>query len=240
LNTIFNPSYSKEKLDLNTVDVLFVRDYTYQMVYSCEEDVTEVNYLGSVINYKRKPIKGTCVLVKIKLSISDKNKLQYEEAPMNLDEDIGIILRDLMYHKGFKISSGIEEFEYDNKYVTKDMNLSELKYHDVSIFGIPFRIWYVEGINPSPSQYLKDVNLILNVKVKEVYITTCIYPQCKTLSFDLKLLKQFVDLITTFPDEGELKDITMAYNYSIKDQAGENVFVVFDDFYWKVIKDNRS
>ena len=262
LNSIFNPDF-KEKLDLNTVDVLFTRDHTYQLVYSCEESVTEVNYLASVLNYKRKPIKGLCVLVKIKLTVNDQNKLEYEESPMTIDNDITILIKDLFYHTGFKISSKIEEIEYDNKYnfqlvkdaptglvkdaptgLVKDAPTKEaldtLKSYDITLFGIPFKIWYVEGINPEPSPYLKDLSLFLNIKIKEAYVTSCVYPQCKTFSFDRTLLKKFIDLITTYPDEGELKDITVAYNYSSKNQSGENVYIVFDDFYWKVMKENRS
>jgi hypothetical protein len=262
LNSIFNPDYSKEKLDLNTVDVLFTREHTYQLVYSCEEKNPDgslnedTNYLASVINYKRKPIKGLCVLVKINLSVNNNNKLTYKESPMTIDQDIEFIFKDLFYHTGFKINSTIEEIEYDNKYIilvkdtteslvkdtteslVKDLNI--LKYHDLNLFGIPFRIWYVEGVNPSASPYLKDLSLFLNIKIKEAYVTSCIYPQCKTFSIDNKLLKQFIDLISTFPDEGELKEITVAYNYSSKNQSGENVYIVFDDFYWKVMKENRN
>lgn len=244
LSNIFNPDGAKEKLDLNTVDVLFTRDHTYQMVYSCEEEVTEINYIASVINYKRKPMKGLCVLVKIKLTISDKNKLLYKEAPMTIDEDIDFIIKDLFYHTGFKISSSIEEIEYDNKYnITNNIcldNNETIKYYDVKLFGIPFRIWFIEGVNPpNSSQYLKDIGLFLNKKIKEIYITSCIYPQCKSLSLDNKLVKQFIDLVSTFPDEGELKDISIAYNFASKNDSSENVYIVFDDFYNKVMREER-
>jgi hypothetical protein len=245
LNTIFNPGFIKEKLDLNTVDVLFTRDCTYQLVYSCEEEVSDVNYLASVINYKRKPIKGIGVLVKINLTISDKNKLLYKEAPMTIDNDITFLIKDLFYHTGFKITSSIEKIEYDNKYViTNSISLNndeQIKYYDVKLFGIPFRIWYVEGLYSSnASQYLKDIGLYLNKKIKEVYVTCCIYPQCKALSLDLTLVKQFIDLISTFPDEGELRDIEVAYNFASKNDSSENVYIVFSDFYNKVMREERS
>ena len=85
---------------------------------------------------------------------------------------------------------------------------------------------------------LKDIGYFLNKKISEVYITCSIYPQCKCLSLDIKIVKQFIDLITTFPDEAELKEITIAYNFANKDQRADNVFITFDDFYWKVIKEN--
>jgi len=244
LNNIFNPDGKKEKLDLNTVDVLFTRDYTYQLVYSCEEEVTEMNYIGSVINYKRKPMKGICVLVKIKLTISDKNKLMYKEATMTIDDDIGLIIKDLFFHNGFKINTTIEEIEYDNKYIITNGNCidtDEIKKYDVKLFGIPFRIWFTEGANPpNSSPFLKDIGLFLNKKIKEAYITCSIYPQCKTLSLDLKLLKRFIDLVSSFPDEGELKDIEVAYNFASKNDSSENVYIVFDDFYNKVMREERS
>jgi hypothetical protein len=245
LNNVFNPDGAKEKLDLNTVDVLFTRDHTYQLVYSCEEEVTEINYIASVINYKRKPMKGLCVLVKINLSISDSNKLIYKEAQMTIDNDIEFIIKDLFYHTGFKITSSIEQIDYDNKYnITNSIcldNNETIKFYDVKLFGIPFRIWYVEGPNPSnSSRYLKDIGLFLNKKIKEVYITSCVYPQCKCLSLDNKLVKQFVDLVSTFPDEGELKDIAVAYNFANKNDSSENVYIVFDDFYNKVMREESN
>lgn len=245
LNNIFNPGSIKEKLNLNTVDVLFTRDHTYQLVYSCEEEITEENYLASVMNYKRKPIKGICILVKVKLTISDKNKLLYKESPMTIDHDIILIIKDLFFHTGFKISSSIEQIEYDNKYVITDgitlINDEKIKYHNVTLFGIPFRIWYVEGsYSNTASQFLKDVGLYLNKKIKEVYVTCSIYPQCKALSLDLVLVKQFIDLISTFPDEGELKDIEVAYNFASKNNSSENVYIVFSDFYNKVMREERS
>jgi hypothetical protein len=55
---------------------------------------------------------------------------------------------------------------------------------------------------------VRDIGYFLNKKVSEIYITCSIYAQCKCLSLDDKIVKQFIDLVTTFPDEGELKEIT--------------------------------
>ena len=243
LNTIFNPNGTIEKLDLNTVDVLFTRDYTYQLIYSCDDE--SENYIASVINYKRKPIKGLSVLVKIQLiDNSGTKKLVYKEAPMNINSDVDFIIKDLFFHTGFKINSSIQEFAYDNKSVIKQIdNIEDLKIldsHEVNLFGIPFKIWYKLDSNSNSNilSYVKDIGYFLNKKISEVYITCSIYPQCKCLSLDIKIVKQFIDLITTFPDEAELKEITIAYNFANKDQRADNVFITFDDFYWKVIKEN--
>lgn len=238
LNTIFNSDYSKEKLELNTVDVLFTREHTYQIVYSCEKEVIDENYIGSVINYKRKPLKGICVLVKIKI-VDVNSKIVYKEAPMSID-DIELVLKDLFFHTGVKISTQLEEIEYDNKYniINSEFKLSELPFYEINMFGIPFRIWYIEGsVSKNTLSYTKDIGLFLNKKVSEIYITSSIYPQCKCLSLDLILVKQFIDLITNVPDEGELKEITVAYNFALKNQRAENVYIIYDDFYWKVMKD---
>jgi hypothetical protein len=120
----------------------------------------------------------------------------------------------------------------------KSFILETLPFYEVNMFGIPFRIWYVEGsVSKDTLSYVKDIGLFLNKKVSEIYITSSIYPQCKCLSLDLTLVKQFIDLITNIPDEGELKEITIAYNYAMKNQRAENVYIIYDDFYWKVMKD---
>ena len=248
---VYNPENNNKNLELNTVDVLFTRDHTYQLIYGLiDEENNQENYIGSVINYKRKPIKGTCVLVKIKLSENSvSKKLEYKEAPMSM-EDVEFIIKDLYYHRGFIINSKMQEFYYNNKSVIERDNivdLNKLYSQEVNLFGIPFKIWYKENSNSSIStgvlSYVRDVGYFLNKKVSEIYITCSIYPQCKCLSLDEKLVKQFIELITTFPDEGELKEITIAYNFSMnksKEKSSENVFVIFNDFYWKVMKENSN
>jgi hypothetical protein len=240
LSDVYNPDHSKDKLDLNTLDVLFTRQYTYQLVYGIEDE-TE-NYIGSVINYKRKPVKGTCVLIKIKLS-ENNNKIEYQEAPITIDDDIEFIIKDLFFHTGYKINSTLQEFTYDNKYsVLEDDNMKELNNHEVNLFGIPFRIWYKEGKLEKTSttlSYVRDIGIFLNKNITEIYITCSVYNQCKCLSMDKELIKQFIDLVTTYPDEGELKEISVAYNFATKNHRSDNVYVMFSDFYWKVMKESK-
>jgi hypothetical protein len=242
LNTVFNPDYTKEKLDLNTVDVLYTQEYTYQLVYGVESE--DENYISSVINYKRKPIKGVCVLIKIKLT-ENNNDIQYIESPMSINDDINFIIKDLFFHVGYKINTSIEEIIYDNKYnIQEDNNkMKELSNYEVNLFGIPFKIWYVEDNTKSKIEntlsYVKDIGLFLNKNISDVYITCSVYAQCKCMSLNKDILKQFIDLITTFPDEGELKEITVAYNFVTKNHRSENVYIMFSDFYWKVMKENR-
>jgi len=246
---VYNPENNNKNLELNTVDVLFTRDHTYQLIYGLiDEENNQENYIGSVINYKRKPIKGTSVLVKIKLSENSvSKKLEYQEATMSM-EDVEYIIKDLFYHKGFMINDTIQDFLYDNKnkFLLKDnlIDLNSLNSQEVNLFGIPFKIWYKEGISSNVLSYVRDIGYFLNKKVSEIYITCNIYPQCKCLSLDDKIVKQFIDLVTTFPDEGELKEITIAYNFSINkkdnEKSNENVFVIFNDFYWKVMRENSN
>jgi len=238
LNKVFNPDFTKENLDLNTTDVLFTPEYTYQLVYGIESD--DENYFGSVINYKRKPLKGTCVLVKIKLE-DNNNKLEYNESSMDINIDVDYIIKDLFFHTGFKISSKIEEISYDNKYNidNNENNMKELSNYEVKLFGIPFKIWYKEGKSSNVLSYVSEVGLFLNKNISEMYITSAIYPQCKCLSLNLNIVKQFIELITTFPDEGELKEITLAYNFANKNHRSDNVYIMFEDFYWKVMKENK-
>lgn len=242
LNLVFNPEYSKEKMDLNTIDVLYTKEYTYQMVYDSESD--NENYIASVINYKRKPIKGTCVLVKIRITDND-NKLEYKEANMDINHDIDFIIKDLFYHTGFKITNTIEEIEFDNKYniLVDDNKMKELTSYEINLFGIPFRIWCKESATKDKSlnvlSYVRDIGIFLNKNITEVYITCSVYPQCKCMSLNRDILKQFIDLVTTFPDEGELKEITIAYSFATKNNRSENVYILFSDFYWKVMNSEK-
>jgi hypothetical protein len=242
LNSVFNPDYSREKMDLNTMDVLYTKGYTYQLVYDSESE--NENYIASVINYKRKPIKGTCVLVKIRITDND-NKLEYKEAEMDINHDIDFIIKDLFYHIGYKITNTIEEFEFDNKYniLVDDNKMKELNSYEINLFGIPFRIWYKESATKDKSlnvlSYVKDIGIFLNKNITEVYITCSVYPQCKCMSLNRDILKQFIDLITTFPDEGELKEITVAYSFATKNNRSENVYILFSDFYWKVMSSEK-
>ena len=240
LGSVFNPDNSIEKLDLNTLDVLFTREHTYQLVYGIDDE-TE-NYIGSVINYKRKPIKGICVLIKIKLS-EINNKIIYKEASINVDDDIEFIIKDLFYHTGYKINSTLQEFTYDNKYnVEGNDKMNELNNYEINLFGIPFRIWFKEGKLEKSSNtlsYVRDIGIFLNKNITEIYITCSVYNQCKCLSMDKELIKQFIDIVTTYPDEGELKEITVAYNFATKNHRSDNVYVMFSDFYWKVMKETK-
>jgi hypothetical protein len=241
LNSIFNPDYSREKMDLNTVDVLYTKEYTYQLVYECESG--NENYIASVINYKRKPLKGICVLVKIKLT-DNNNNLEYKESEMDINNDIDFIIKDLFYHIGYKINSKIEEIEYDNKYnmLVDGNRMKELNSYEINLFGIPFRIWYVEGKLDKSNvvlSYVRDIGIFLNKNITEVYVTCSVYPQCKCMSLNKDILKQFIDLITTFPDEGELKEITVAYNFATKNHRSDNVYIMFSDFYWKVMSSEK-
>ena len=237
VDDILNPD-KKPSIDLNTLDVLYTRTHTYQLVYNCDSE--EENYIGSVINYKRKIVKGICVLVKI--SVNERNsRLIYKESELSMD-DVDFVLKDLFFHTGYKISNKIEEFTYDNKYnITNDVDqINILNSHELNLFGIPIKIWYKEDATVKTKlSYVRDIGIFLNKKINEVYITSAVYPQCKTLSLDNNIVKQIIDLVTTYPDEGELKDITVAYNFANKDQRTQNVYIMFDDFYWKVIKESE-
>ena len=69
LGDIFNPEFKLEKLNLNTVDVLYTRTHTYQLIYGYEGNE---NYVSSVLNYKRNKISGLTVIVKFKIFNNDK------------------------------------------------------------------------------------------------------------------------------------------------------------------------
>ena len=112
LGDIFNPEFKLEKLNLNTVDVLYTRTHTYQLIYGYEGNE---NYVSSVLNYKRNKISGLTVIVKFKIFNNDK-EIKYQEESISNDDFINI-LRDMYYHKGFHISYNIllNDIEYDNK-----------------------------------------------------------------------------------------------------------------------------
>ena len=238
INEYFNSELKEEKYDLDTLDCLYTRTHIYQIVYGYND--TNENYIGSVINYKRKPIKGKVLIVKIKLNIDENDKYSYIEDNIVMDDMINIV-KDLFIHTGFHITDKITEFEYDNKYKIKE-NMSSLElpseYYDINIFGIPFRIWYKSADKneyiEKTSSYLQNISLFLNKKISEAYITSKIYSERKCLSLDIDMVKEFINIVSNVPDEGELLEITNAYNLANKEIRSNNPYITFTDFYNKI------
>jgi hypothetical protein len=151
------------------------------------------------------------------------------------------ILRDMYYHQGFYISSDtkLNEIEYDNKYILTENNnnLTDIKdVESITIMGIPFKIWYKSCEKNTKNNILINIGLYLNKSVSEVYITSIVYPQQKCLSFDKKLINQFIDIIGSVPDNSELREIEINYTSGNKNVRSENIFLLFDEFYWNVKK----
>jgi hypothetical protein len=202
---------------------------------------TEENYIGSIINYKRKPIKGKVLIVKIKINIDENDKYNYIEDDLVMDNIIYII-KDLFFHTGYHITDKITEITYDNKYKIQENtgNIVELpaEYYDINIFGIPFRIWYKSAEKneyiEKTSSYLQNISLFLNKKISEAYITSKIYSERKCLSLDIDMMKEFINIVSNVPDEGELLDITNAYNNANKEVRSNNPYITFTDFYNKI------
>ena len=229
LGDIFNPEFKSDKLNLNTLDILYTRTHTYQLIHGFEGNE---NYVSSVLNYKRNKINGLSVLVKIQL-FNQGPEIQYQEESISKDDFINI-LRDMYYHKGYHISSNLtfDQIEFDNKESmlldNKDINQISI----IMIMGIPFKIWYKEGDSNNP--LLKCVGYYLNKKISEMYITSVVYSQKKCLSLDNIIVKQFIDLISLFPDENEIKDLEVNYSMKNKDVRSDNIFILFEEFYWSI------
>jgi len=222
------------KLELNTLDVLYTRTHTYQIIHGYDG---EDNYIASIFNYKRKPVKGKVLIIKIKINpIDDNRKLVYSEETISM-EDINLIIKDMFFHRGFKVADKIEEFYYDNRNnIENGVELKEYSVNEINIFGVPFRIQYKEGVNTSKVSFLNDIGLFLNKKICEAYITCTLYPQCKCLSLDEKMVRNFIDLISVVPDAEEIKEMSMAYCMANKEVKTENIFISFDDFYKQIKK----
>jgi hypothetical protein len=234
IGEVFNPDFKNDKLNLNTFDVFYTRTSTYQLVVGYEGNE---NYIGSILNYKRKTVTGPVILIKIKI-INEGEKLQYADDNFTQD-DFMRILGDMYSHKGFHINSELKlsEIMYDNKYniLSNDNNfaLTSIKNtKDITIMGVPFKIWYEEGNSTNP--LLKNIGYFIDKNVSNVYITSIIYPEKKCVSFDDIFIKHFIDLISLFPDEGELKNIEIGYSLNNKEVRSENIFILFEDFYWYV------
>jgi len=227
----FDPDNKKEQMDLNTLDILYTRTHTYQLIHSYEG---EENYIASVFNYKRKPIKGKVLFGKVKIEDVD-NCILYDQEDITM-EDVGLILKDLFIHKGYKVTDKLEEFNYNNKMVIENNeDIQNLPYQDVKVFGIPFRIYYKEGVNTGKTSFLNNIGLFLNKKISEAYIISVVYPQCKCLSLDEKMVRQFIDMIC-LADEEELKQYSIEYATANKNQRSDNIYIAFNDFYEKLKK----
>jgi hypothetical protein len=224
LGQIFNPDYKLEKLNLDTLDILYTRTHTYQLIHGYEGGD---NYIGSFLNYKRKKVCGLAVLVKIKLFNND-SVMKYQEDNLAQDDFIHI-LRDMYYHQGYHISSEVKlnQIEYDNK----ENSLLDIKdFVIVTILGVPFKVWYKEGDSKNP--LLKNIGLYVDKKISEIYITCVIYKEKKCLSLDDIIIKQFIDLISLYPDEDEIKNLESNYLMKNKDVRSDNIFILFEEFYW--------
>lgn len=227
----FDPENKKENMDLNALDILYTRTHTYQLVHGYDG---EENYIASVFNYKRKPIKGKTLVVKIRIDdINSQIKYNNESITM---EDIGFILKDLFIHKGYKITDKLEELCFNNKMIIENNEeVQNLPNKDIKIFGIPFRIYYKEGINPGKISFLNDIGLFLNKRISEAYIISVVYPQCKCLSLDEKMVRNVIDMIG-LADEEELKQFSIEYATANKNERTDNIYIAFTDFYEKLKK----
>jgi hypothetical protein len=234
INNFFNPDSTKNNYDLNTVDCLYTRTHIYQIIYECGSEQSD-NYVASILSYKRKPITGNILLVKNKVHNSD-NKITYAEDDLTID-DIKNIIYDLFYHKGCHIKNTITEIQYDNKYKMSDNDrLLNMEFRDINLFNIPFRIYYsvTENNEIINTSYLQDLGIFLDKKITEAYIVTKIYPQCKSLSLDIDMVKKFINIVSNITEEEELKEIVRAYHFANKDLQTENMYILFDEFYWKL------
>jgi hypothetical protein len=230
LGDIFNPDFKLDKLNLDPLDILYTRTHTYQLIHGYEG---VENYIGSILNYKRKQVRGPVVLVKIKL-FNNGPEMKYQEDSLSQDDFLHI-LRDMYYHQGYHISSDIKlnPIEYDNK----ESSIIDIQDFTVlTIMGIPFKIWYKEGDSKNP--LLKSIGYFLNKNVSDVYITCKIYGEKKCLSLDDIIIRQFIDLISLFPDENDIKELENDYLLKNKDVRSDNIFILFEEFYWTIKSKN--
>jgi len=238
INEFFNSDSSKDTYDLNTVDCFYTRTHIYQIIYECGSESD--NYVASILSYKRKPLHGNVLLVKNKVNKFD-NKITYVEDDISMD-DIKNMIHDLFYHRGCHIKNTITEIQYDNRYkIIEDNNVNDkllnLEFHDINLFNIPFRIYYRVSENNDEiinTHYLQDIGIFLDKKVTEAYIVTKIYPQCKSLSLDIDMVKKFINIVSNITEQEELKEIVRAYHFANKDLQTENMYILFDEFYWKL------
>jgi hypothetical protein len=78
----------------------------------------------------------------------------------------------------------------------------------------------------------------LNKNVSDVYITCKIYGEKKCLSLDDIIIRQFIDLISLFPDENDIKELENDYLLKNKDVRSDNIFILFEEFYWAIKSKN--
>lgn len=232
----------------NTIDVYTTNKKIYQMSY-LEYSKDGLNFLGTIMNTKRKIINGDIYVYANSLlttKISDKAKILefIQQDTLTMDELIEIILSNY-YFKGLCFEGDkYSKYIFDNnlKIVAptslKDIQLNELSFRRSDLLNFTIDVFSDEKGDLGKSKYNKILGLFYDtVFFNRIFIAN---NTANDKRYDSILDDYIVKLISIYNrylcDDKEIivpKELKM-YDYQSNDKY-TNKYIIFDNLYEKIL-----
>jgi len=239
----------------NTIDIYTTNKKIYQMCYLEENTVDKdlhkesFNFLGTIINPKRKIIKGDIFIFSNSLlttNIQEKtNTIDYiTQADTNLDEVIEIILSNY-YFKGLYFDGNkTGKFLFDNnlKIISpneyKDIILSELSFKRSDLLNFSMDVFFDTNGTKIKEKYNNKLSLFyLENMNNRIFVALKSESEKRYDS----ILDDYINNILTIYDKYCFDDSEMNvpkelkfYDYQSNDKY-TNKYIVFDNLYSKIV-----
>jgi hypothetical protein len=239
----------------NTIDIYTTNKKIYQMCYLEENTVDKdlhkesFNFLGTIINSKRKIIKGDIFIFSNSLlttNIQEKaNTIDYiTQTDTNIDEIIELILSNY-YFKGLYFDGNkTGKFLFDNnlKIISpneyKDIILSELSFKRSDLLNFSIDVFFDTNGNKIKEKYNNKLSLFyLENMNNRIFIALKSESEKKYDS----ILDDYINNILTIYDKFCFDDSEMNvpkelkfYDYQSNDKY-TNKYIVFDNLYSKIV-----
>jgi len=232
----------------NTIDVYTTNKKIYQMCY-LEHIKTDINFLGTIMNTKRKIINGDiCIFANSLLTtqITDKAKtLEYiQQDTITMDELVDILLCNYYFKgvcfEGDKYSKYV--FNNNLKIVApsnlKDIKLDELSFKRSDLLNFTIDVFSDETGDLGKSKYNKILGLFYDtVFTNRIFIAHNSQNDKKYDSILDDYIKKIINIYNKYLcDDKEItvpKDLKF-YDYQSNDKY-TNKYIVFDNLYEKVL-----
>jgi len=239
----------------NTIDIYTTNKKIYQMCYLEENTIDKdlhkesFNFLGTIINSKRKIIKGDIFIFSNSLlttNIQEKaNTIDYiTQTDTNIDEIIDVILSNY-YFKGLYFDGDkTGKFLFDNnlKIINpieyKDIILSELNFKRSDLLNFSMDVFFDTNGNKIKEKYNNKLSLFyLENMNNRIFVAL----KSETEKRYDSILNEYINCILTIYDKYCFDDSEMNvpkelkfYDYQSNDKY-TNKYIVFDNLYSKIV-----
>jgi len=232
----------------NTIDIYTTNKKIYQMCY-LEYTKVDMNFLGTIMNTKRKIINGDiCIFANSLLTtkITDKEKtLEFiQQDSLTMDELVEIVLSNY-YFKGLCFEGDkYSKYIFDNnlKIVApsnlKDIKLDELSFKRSDILNFTIDVFADEKGDNSKSKYNKILGLFYDtVFANRIFIAQNSQNDKKYDSILDDYIKKIMNIYNKYLcDDKEItvpKDLKF-YDYQSNDKY-TNKYIIFDNLYENIL-----